>query len=310
MISLPSHLSSLVTIVVPAGRGGDSLAPLIDSLRSAAAYGRYSPPPPLIVGVAGDANPAASPAARWSDAGGAVSIVAAAAGHATAVRNAAITAVTTPWIAFLDDDVVVEKSYLLRLEAICRTSADDVVQGVPYLCSNGNMLLARLEARNYEQGFATYYDRVSNTVRIVDARNLVMKTSTARHFPFDESLMFAGEGQELASRLRDAGVRLSYCDALRVQHRNRSTIAGLALQKFLHGRGRAQRVRRAEGIWNHARRSFGRHFFTPVGDALMGRVSMADAGYRLMTNAMFWCGIAYEAIQGGAPPQRREGPLS
>ena len=133
MISSPGHLSSLVTIVIPAGRGGDSLIPLVESLRSAAAYGRYSPPPPLIVGVAGNADPAASPAAGWSEAGGAVSIVASAAGHATAVRNAAITAVATPWIALLDDDVVVEETYLLRLEAICTTSADDVVQGVPYL---------------------------------------------------------------------------------------------------------------------------------------------------------------------------------
>jgi hypothetical protein len=308
--SSPSHLSSLMTIVVPAGRGLDSLTPLVESLRSAAAFGRYSPQPPLIVGVAGHADSAASPIARWSEAGAAVSMVAAAAGHATALRNAAITAVATPWIALLDDDVVVEETYLLRLEAICRTSADDVIQGVPYLCSNGDKLLARLEARNYEQGFATYYDRASNTVRIVDPRNLVMKTSAARKFPFDESLVFAGEGPELAGRLRDAGVRLSYCDALRVRHRNRSTLSGLALQKFLHGRGCAQRVRCADGIWNHARRSFGRHFLSPVGHALIGRASMGDAGYRLMTNAMFWCGMAYEAIQRGAPPRRRAGPVS
>jgi GT2 family glycosyltransferase len=294
MTKLPDRLPDLVTLLVPAGRGMGSLAPLIGSLLHAARVGGCTKLPGLTVGVAGDDT---VPSAQWRDAGGTMTIAAAASGHATALRNAAAAAVSTPWIAFLDDDVIVEDSYLRELESVCLASPDPVVQGVPFLCSNSHSLLARFEARNYEQGFARYYEQKTNTVRVIDARNLVMKTSVARAFPFNEGLIFAGEGQELARRLRLAGVRIGYREALRVQHRNRDTFAGLVFQKFMHGRGRAQRVRLEGGVWNHARRTAARHFLYPVKDALLGRAAISDAGYRLFTNSIFWCGVAHEAMQ-------------
>jgi len=296
MISFPDHLADLVTLLVPAGRGTRSLAPLLGSLCRSADVAGYSRLPTIVVGVGGANDADVVPMAPWLATGGTATIVVAAAGHATAVRNAAVAAVSTPWIAFLDDDVVVEDDYLRRLETICRASPAPVVQGVPFLCSNAQNVLARLEARNYEQGFATYHDRTMNTVRVIDARNLVMATQTAKAFPFDESLLFAGEGQELGRRLEQAGVRMGYCESLRVRHRNRDTVASLAIQKFMHGRGRAQRVSREEGVWNHARRSVVRHFLSPVKDAVFGRLACTDMGYRLFTNTMFWCGVTYEAL--------------
>ena len=297
MMSFSSHLADLVTLLVPAGRGTGALAPLLGSLCRAANVSGYSRLPTIIIGVGGTTAADEAPMALWRAAGGTVTIVAAPAGHATAVRNAAVAAVATPWIAFLDDDVIAEDDYFRQLETICRLSPAAVVQGVPFLCSNAYNVLARLEARNYEQGFAAYHDRTMNTVRVIDARNLVMTTQTAKAFPFDEGLLFAGEGQELGRRLEQAGVRMGYCDTLRVRHHNRDTVFSLAIQKFMHGRGRAQRVSRAEGVWNHARRSVVRHFLSPVKDAAVGRLAVTDMGYRLFTNTMFWCGITYEALR-------------
>ncbi|MFM8890097.1 MAG: glycosyltransferase family 2 protein [Planctomycetia bacterium] len=297
MISFPDQLADLVTLVVPAGRGTAALAPLLESLCRAATVAGYARPPRLVVGVFESNDADAIGFTAWRAAGGTVTLVTAAAGHATAVRNAAIAAVSSRWIAFLDDDVVAETDYLSQLEAVCRAGTAPVIQGVPFLCDNAHKVLARLEARNYEQGFATYHDRATNTVRVIDARNLVMTADTARAFPFDERLLFAGEGQELGRRLEQAGVRMAYCESLRVRHRNRDTVAGLAIQKFLHGRGRAQRVAREEGVWNHARRSVFRHFVSPVSDAVFGRLAFADMGYRLFTNTMFWGGVTYEALR-------------
>ena len=297
MISFPDPLADLVTLLVPAGRGTGALAPLLESLCRSANLAGCPRLPKIVVGVAGANDTSEAPLARWLATGGTITIVTTAERHATAVRNAAVAAISTPWIAFLDDDVVVEDDYFCQLEAICREFPTTVVQGIPFLCSNAHNLLARLEARNYQQGFAAYHNRTMNTVRIIDARNLLMTTQTAKAFPFDEGLLFAGEGQELGRRLERAGVRVCYRETLRVRHRNRDTVASLAIQKFRHGRGRAQRVSHEEGVWNHARRSVFRHFLTPVKDAMVGKLAFTDAGYRLFTNSLFWCGVTYEALR-------------
>src|ERR1700741_3416457 len=151
---------SAVALVVPAGPGPENLATLLRSLVRARAHHPQASVPAIHVAVRQDCRWTGemdAVAAPWRAEGGEVHWHASPRGNATAMRNHAVQHVRAPWTAFLDDDVIVDPSYLARLAQLA-TRPQRVVQGVPHLCSNGHRLLARLEARNYEQGLASYRD--------------------------------------------------------------------------------------------------------------------------------------------------------
>jgi GT2 family glycosyltransferase len=211
------------------------------------------------------------------------------------MRNRSVEFIDTRWIAFLDDDVLVDVDYFEALEELLEEPPARVTQGVPFLCSNPEKLLARLEARNYQQGLQTYL-RENGKLVTLDARNLLIETQVIRDFPFDEELLFAGEGQDLAARLESAGVTMAYSEALRVFHRNRETASELARQKFFHGRGRAQLLRKKEelDLPGYLRRYAVRHFAKPAQHVATGAMPASDGFYQLATNTVFWAGVLSE----------------
>jgi hypothetical protein len=291
-----------VALVVPAGRGADTLAALLHSLARAANGHAAESLPAVHVSVprgcawSGEMDKLAE---IWRAAGGALGWHVSERTNATAMRNRAVQAVDTPWVAFLDDDVEVDARYLARLAALAAAPPHPVVQGIPYLCSNAHRLLARLEARNYEQGLASYRDG-NGGLRTLDPRNLFIATELIRQFPFDESLHYAGEGQDLAHRLAGAGIAIAYDEDLRVYHRNRESLAALLRQKYSHGRGRAQLLRKKGDVnlRRYAARYAVRHFAGPVASMLSRELPASDALYRIATNAVFWAGTLREAARG------------
>ena len=194
--------------------------------------------------------------------------------------------------------MIVDEGYLARIALLAARPPQRVVQGVPHLCSNGHRLLARLEARNYEQGLASYRDP-DGSLRTLDARNLFISTLLIRDFRFDESLLWAGEGQELARRFGAAGIPIAYDEGLRVYHRNRESVAELMRQKYSHGRGRAQLLLKDGDVdlRRYAARYVVRHFAGPLGSMLRRRLAPSDALYRVATNAVFWAGTLREAAR-------------
>jgi hypothetical protein len=294
-----------VALVVPAGRGADSLAVLLRSLARAASGHPAEALPQLHVSVrrgcpwSGEMDKLAE---LWRAAGGSLAWHVSERPNATAMRNRAVREVESRFVAFLDDDVEVDARYFARLSALAQAPPEPVVQGVPYLCSNAHRLLARLEARNYEQGLASYRDG-NGGLRTLDARNLFIATDVIRRFPFDESLHFAGEGQDLARRLAHAGISIAYDEELRVYHRNRESLAALLRQKYSHGRGRAQLLRKTGDVdlRRYAAQYAVRHFAGPVASMLSRRLPPSDALYRIATNAVFWAGTLREAARGDRP---------
>jgi GT2 family glycosyltransferase len=224
-------------------------------------------------------------------------------GNATAMRNRGVRAVATPWTAFLDDDVVVDPGYLSALLELVAAPPGPIVQGIPYLCSNTDRVLARLEAKNYAEGLETYM-RESGRLVTLDGRNLVAQTELMRRFPFDESLLYAGEGQDLAARLEAAGIPMCYSETLRVYHRNRETPLALLRQKYYHGRGRAQLLRKRDQIDlpSYLRRYAVRHFAEPIRSVAARELPASECIYRIATNAVFWTGVLRELVT--SPPPR------
>ncbi len=291
-----------VALVVPAGRGAGSLAALLRSLVRAVGSTPLASLPTVHVSVRRDcpwSGEMDKLTELWRSVGGALAWHVSERANATAMRNRAVDPVETPWVAFLDDDVEVDLRYYERLSALVEGPPQRVVQGVPYLCSNEHRLLARLESRNYQHGLASYRgpeDRLAT----LDARNLFIDTELIRHFRFDETLLFAGEGQDLAVRLAAAGIPIGYDEELRVYHRNRESLAALVRQKYAHGRGRAQLLRKNGDVdlRRYAARYVVRHFAEPVASMFTRRLKPSDAIYRVATNAVFWAGTLREAARG------------
>jgi GT2 family glycosyltransferase len=298
--------SAPVSLVVPAGRGPETLDPLIHSLARSRAAHPSRPIPPLLVAVRRDCGWSAEMdklAEPWTSAGGAVDWLVSERGNATAMRNRAVAAVTTPWIAFLDDDVVVDPGYLPALFDLVAAPPGPIVQGIPYLCSNSDRVLARLEASNYASGLETYM-RESGRLATLDGRNLVVQTELMQRFPFDEALLYAGEGQDLAARLEAAGIPMCYTEALRVYHRNRETPLALVRQKYYHGRGRAQLLRKRDqlDLPGYLRRYAVRHFAEPIRSMAARELPASEGLYRIATNVVFWTGVFRELVAPPPPP--------
>jgi hypothetical protein len=114
------------------------------------------------------------------------------------------------------------------------------------------------------------------------------------------TLLFAGEGQDLARRLAAASVPIGYDESLRVYHRNRERLADLVRQKYAHGRGRAQLLRKTGDLdlRRYAARYAVRHFAEPMASMLTRRLRPSDALYRVATNAVFWAGTLREVARG------------
>jgi GT2 family glycosyltransferase len=298
--------SAPVSLVVPAGRGPQTLDSLIHSLARSRAADPSRPAPPLLVAVRRNCGWSAEMdklAEPWTSVGGSIEWLVSERGNATAMRNRGVRAVATPWTAFLDDDVVVDPGYLSALLELVAAPPGPIVQGIPYLCSNTDRVLARLEAKNYAEGLETYM-RESGRLVTLDGRNLVAQTELMRRFPFDESLLYAGEGQDLAARLEAAGIPMCYSETLRVYHRNRETPLALLRQKYYHGRGRAQLLRKRDQIDlpSYLRRYAVRHFAEPIRSVAARELPASECIYRIATNAVFWTGVLRELVT--SPPPR------
>lgn len=113
-------MTSHVTVVVPT-IGRSSLADLLASL------GRASGPAPDAVLLVDDRRDRTQPLPTGPSAIGLVDRVTVLAGSArgpAAARNIGWRAATTPWVAFLDDDVVVADDWLARLSDDLRVTGD------------------------------------------------------------------------------------------------------------------------------------------------------------------------------------------
>lgn len=231
-----------------------------------------------------------------------------------AMRNAIIDSLKTSHVLFLDDDVVPAPDLVEQAANLSNSFPDTVFQGPPYLAANPEHFLSRMESRLYERGFTTYTTS-DGKVSILDARILLMPTSIARTHRFDASLVYGGEGRDLARRLAENLVSMRIAPQLRVSHINRTSLIGLLKQKRVHGNGRGQHLRDhgpGAGGWGEYLIQYSRrHFLDPAISALLGRVPAHEAAYVLLTNAFFWICVLETAIVGtGGRDRRRSSPTS
>lgn len=219
--------------------------------------------------------------------------------HASCRRNTILNFTSSEHILFLDDDVVPDPNLLQSAIELINSNPSDVYQGPPYLVANPDSWIARIEGKFYERTFERHITPQGETA-LLDARLLLAPVSILLQNPFDESLVFAGEGEDLAQRLQSQGVRLRFAPTLIGYHKNRESICPLLQQKRCYGNGRGQVLRKKSmkntEYWHYLYLMFMRHFIKPGINFLIGKETALEAFYTIATNLVFWIGIFEEFL--------------
>ncbi|MCG3131518.1 MAG: hypothetical protein FLDDKLPJ_02314 [Phycisphaerae bacterium] len=282
--------ANLPTVIVPVSRHADSIAQLLESIARSAKATRESCPPIILVADSGSLRHANELPENLRSV---CSITVHSDRSQMGKRNFGVHLATTEWVVFLDDDVVVRTNFVKVVREECDGAAP-VVQGTPFLPSNAASTLARLEALLYARGFRRYL-LGAQIVGWLDPRILLIRTDVARDFPFDETIRWAGEGQELAGRLGAAGVSVRWSRRLIGLHRNRASLTSLIRQKWVHGRGRAE-------VYTRCNRSISAGLLLPalrrhvrsISRDLANRPCLAI--YGAFTYGFFWMGCLAQLL--------------
>lgn len=165
-----------------------------------------------------------------------------------AARNAGLTLVDTPFVAFVDTDVDVDEATLLRL----LTHLDDptVALAAPRITADdGSDVLSRFERRHSPLDMGGSPARIAATTRVsyVPAAVLVCRTDAVRGVGgFDPTLRY-GEDVDLVWRLNESGHRCRYEPRCAARHHSRASLRAWLAQRFRYGTSAAPLAERHPG---------------------------------------------------------------
>lgn len=163
-------------------------------------------------------------------------------------RNRGLAVVDTPFVAFVDSDVSITDSELLRLAShLGDPSVALVAPRVRAASAPG--ALAGYERHHSPLDMGAEPARVAAATRVsyVPAAVIVCRTDAVRAIGgFDERLRF-GEDVDLVWRLVEGGWRCRFEPAVEALHRTRPTLRGWLAQRFRYGTSAAPLARRHPG---------------------------------------------------------------
>jgi mycofactocin glycosyltransferase len=166
---------------------------------------------------------------------------------ASAARNTGLRAAETPFVAFLDSDVVPEQGWL---EPLLEQLADPAV----------GLVAPRIVALEPGTSWLQTYEAARSSLDLGPDPALIVPRSRVAYVPsaamlvrrqaagagFDEA-MHVAEDVDLVLRLHAAGWRLRYDPASRVAHDHRTTLRNWWLRKVFYGTGAAPLALRHHG---------------------------------------------------------------
>lgn len=169
-----------------------------------------------------------------------------------AARNSGLAAVTTPFVAFVDSDTIIDATTANQwLAPLLAHFVDDRVALVAprVICAAGAGVLDRYEADRSPLDLGPEPARVAWGTRVgyVPAATIVCRVDRLRGLGgFDEGLRF-GEDVDLVWRLVRGGAVCRYEPTVRVLHRARPTIAAWIEQRVGYGSSSAPLALRHPG---------------------------------------------------------------
>lgn len=174
-----------------------------------------------------------------------------------AARNAGAASVTTPFVAFVDADVIGVDDALGLLVSTCK--ADGVALAAPRVVSRPTgTRLARYEEMRSPLDCGADAARVLAGTRVsyVPSATWVVRTEVWSQIGGFDETMRVGEDVDFVWRAVRAGWTCRYEPGAMVQHEPRTTLRALARQRFAYGTSVPDLARRHAGEFNVLRMSW------------------------------------------------------
>lgn len=227
-----------VSVVIPVHNAG---AALVDTVRAVLA--QTAPDTQLEVILVDDrSDDAAVELVRRTLPGVPLVVVEGEGRGAAAALNRGVAAARHPFIAQVDQDVVVGPEWLARLLLVMADADVAAAQG-QYVTDPRASLLARVMGRDLQERYASLDCDTGH----VCTGNVVYRAAAVRtDGGFDESLGY-GYDNDMSYRLRAAGFKLRYVAAAQSTHRWREGLAGYVRQQYGFGYGRLDLVAKHRG---------------------------------------------------------------
>jgi GT2 family glycosyltransferase len=225
-------------------------------------------------------------------------------------RNRGIALATGEIVAFLDSDCVAAPDWLETLRAALEDDRVDAVMGntsIPRSTWLGDSIAALGYPGGANAGFATLWpvDDEGFTDHITSCNFAARRRAFEKGGVFDESFPLAGgEDSELSIRWSARGVRIRYCDTMRVDHKPVTSLRSFVSWMIYRGRAAyhlRQRTGSIEGLLKLRLRSSLRIFLRN----LLGPRGLPVTVLILMMFVLQQYGYGLESRRAGGDTARR-----
>ncbi|MDD3725951.1 MAG: glycosyltransferase [Candidatus Ratteibacteria bacterium] len=158
-------------------------------------------------------------------------------------RNDGVKEAKGKYIAFVDDDAIVERNWLKKAEEFFEAHPDIDVVGGPQLTppddtafgfASGIVFASILGGASIRHRYKRYKLNLNSDERELTSANLFCKRNVFEKEMFDPAF-WPGEDPVFFSELIGKGIKLAYYPELYIYHRRRSSPAGLFKQVFYYG---------------------------------------------------------------------------
>ncbi|MBS3093286.1 glycosyltransferase [Candidatus Pacearchaeota archaeon] len=171
-------------------------------------------------------------------------------------RNKGIERSKGQFVVFLDDDAIIEKDYLKKIDEFFINHPNIDIVGGPQLTPKDDRWFAKVSGYALSSTFGAWklsnrYDLNSEKLQVdetaLTSANLVCKKSAVEKIKFDPSL-FPGEDPKFISDAKRAGFSVAYTPRFILYHKRRPTFNGLMKQMFNYGKVRPKKEKFIETL--------------------------------------------------------------
>lgn len=148
-------------------------------------------------------------------------------------RNLGLAKAHSPWVYFLDDDIILANPHhLTQLISIAKENAAVAIGGEYSLSQNVKTI-----DKVYHQISMSWLKRPGSVVSLVGGNTLYKRDAIREELLFNEDITFGGAETELNLRLQKANYTLFLSPDLAVEHRTQLTFMDLAYKGLRQGMG-------------------------------------------------------------------------
>lgn len=170
--------------------------------------------------------------------------------NASENRNKGIKKSKGDWIVFLDDDALIDKSFLKNAEEFIKSNPDVSIFGGPQLNPEKEGLFEKISGIALTSNFGAFkvnkrYKKGEESFNVdetyLTSANLCVKKEVFNKIGNFNTSLYPGEDPEFISRAKKSGLKIAYSPKIVIFHKRRDNLKSFCKQIFNYGVVRPKR---------------------------------------------------------------------